>query len=224
MENFYKIPSALKILLIELVAVFFFPITVAGIITKIRPGIFPGSNDFDGFSDWLMALVGPLFMAWVLYDIFRPRVKDQAWGIFFRVKFRFCSTHPSYVLIDVLTIAFAAFFLWIGMTAGFETPVFWLVVATAVFLPMVRLAAWYLFGLKIHDPEIHCAFKPALWVFCIFMFLIGGAAIGVLLLSVDSSVKIRQAQDDVVDQGRSHTRFGDAVNNDREHKLLTRDR
>lgn len=177
MEGFYKVPSALKILLIELVAVFFFPITVAGIVTEIRPGIFSAHNDLEGFEDWLMALVGPVFVAWFLYDIFRPRVKDQAWGIFFRVKFRFCSTHPSYVLIDVLTIAFAAGFLWIGVTGGFETQVFWLVLATAVSFPLVRLFAWYLLGLKVVGVETYDAYKPALWAFGIFAILFAGSAV-----------------------------------------------
>ena len=177
-DGFYKIPSALKIMMIELVAVFFFPVTIAGIITEIRPGIFPAFNDLEGFEDWSMALVGPLFLAWVLYDIFRPRVKEQVWGIFFAVKFRFCSTHPSYVLIDLTAIIFAAFFLWIGITGGFETPVFWLVFATALFFPAVRVVAWYLIGLKIQDTETDDAHKPALWTFGIFSIIFGGAAIG----------------------------------------------
>jgi hypothetical protein len=179
MDGFFKIPSVLKILLLELVTIFFFPVTVAGIITEVWPGIFPDYSSFDGLEDWLMALVGPLFLAWVLYDIFRPRVKDQVWGIFFKVKFKFCSTHPSYVLIDLLTIAFAAFFLWIGMAGRFETAVFWLVLATAVFFPVARLSAWYLIGLKINDAETYDAYKPALWAFCIFGLIFGGAALWV---------------------------------------------
>lgn len=181
MNGFFKIPSALKILLLELVAVFFFPTTVVGIISEIRPGIFPSYSEFDGIEEWLFALVGPLFMAWVLYDIFRPRVKDQKWGIFYPVTFKFCSTHPSYVLIDALTIAFAAFFLWLGMSGGFATPVFWMVLATAVFFPLVRLAAWYLFGFKIIDTETYGAYKPALWSFGIFAVILGTGTIAVLL-------------------------------------------
>ncbi|MFL6468805.1 MAG: hypothetical protein ACJ72Z_12675 [Pyrinomonadaceae bacterium] len=182
MDGFYKIPSAFKILLIELIATFFFPITVAGIITEIEPNIFPAYNAFVGFGDWLMALVGPLFVAWVLYDIFRPRIKNEVWGIFFRVRFQFCSTHPSYVLIDLLTISFAAFFLWIGITGGFETPVFWLVLATAVSFPIVRIAAWYLFGLKIVNAETYDAYKPALWAFGIFSIIFGSTALGAALI------------------------------------------
>jgi len=177
MEGFYKIPSALKILLLELVVVSFFPVTIAGIITEFRPGIFPPYSDLEGVGEWLMALVGPLFMAWVLYDIFRPRVKDQVWGIFFRVKFRFCSTHPSYVLIDLITIVFAAFFLWLGVTGEFDITLFWLVLATAITFPVLRVAAWYLLRLKIHDLETYDAYKPALWAFGIFAVIFGGAAI-----------------------------------------------
>jgi hypothetical protein len=182
MLNFYKIPSVLKILLIELFAVFFFPITIVGIISEIRPGLFPTYSEFDGVEDWLMALVGPIFMVWVLYDIFRPRVKDQKWGIFFPVKFKFCSTHPSYVLIDALTIAFVTFFLWLGMTGGFTTPVFWLVFAAAISFPLVRLAAWYALGLKITDTETYYAHVPAIWAFSIFALVFGGAATAAIFI------------------------------------------
>jgi len=182
MEDFYKIPSALKILLIELVAVFFFPITFAGIVNEIWPEIFPAFNGLEGVGDWLMAMVGPLFVTWVLYDILRPRIKDEVWGKFFRVKFKFCSTHPSYVLIDSLTIAFASFFLWIGLAGGFATPVFWLVLATAVAFPVLRLLAWYVFRLKIVDTETQDAYKPALWAFGIFSVIFGGTALGAALI------------------------------------------
>lgn len=181
MDGFFKIPSALKIFLLELISIFFFPVTVAGIITEIRPGIFPEYSAFDGFEDWLMAFIGPLFLAWVLYDIFRPRIKDEVWGIFYKVRFKFCSTHPSYVLIDLLTIAFAGFFLWIGIDAGFAKGLFWLVPATAVFFPVARLSAWYLLGLKIVSSETYGAYKPALWAFCIFAVVFGGAALVVVL-------------------------------------------
>jgi len=182
MEDFYKIPSVLKILLIELVAVFFFPITVAGIVNEIWTGIFPAFNDFQGVGDWLTALVGPLFVAWVVYDILRPRIKDEIWGKFFRVKFKFCSTHPSYVLIDFLTIAFASFFLWIGLTGGFATPVFLLMLATSLAFPVLRLLAWYLFRLKIADTETQDAYKPALSAFGIFSVIVGGTALGAALI------------------------------------------
>lgn len=181
MEGFYKIPSALKILLIELVAVFFFSVTLAGLITAIRPGIFPLFTELDGFEDWIMALVGPIFMAWALYDIFRPRVKEQTWGIFFRVSFRFCSTHPSYVLIDLLTAAFAMGFVWLGMVGKFETTILWVVLATASFFPVLRLASWYILGRKISGLEIRDAYKPALWVFCMFFLIFGGAWLGIVL-------------------------------------------
>lgn len=177
MENFYKVPSALKILLIELVAVLFFPASIAGFITEIRPGLFLANSHLDGIEDWLMVCVGPLFFAWILYDIFRPRVKDQKWGIFFPVKFKFCSTHPSYVLIDVITIAFVTFFVWLGIMGGPMSALFWWYLATAFFFPIIRLIAWYPLGLKIVDLETLNAHVPAIWGFGIFAIIFGGSAI-----------------------------------------------
>jgi len=181
MGGFHKIPSGLKILMIELVAVFFFPITIAGIANQVSHGLFPDRYELQGTEDWIMAFVGPLFVTWVLYDIFRPRVKDQIWGIFFRVKFRFCSTHPSYVLIDLITIIFTVLFLVVGRAGEFDTGGWWLIPATAVCIPVVRLFAWYVFGFRIQDTETYDAYQPALWVFCIFALIFGGGSAVVFL-------------------------------------------
>jgi len=51
------------------------------------------------------------------------------------------------------------------------------VLATAITFPVLRVAAWYLLRLKIHDLETFDAYKPALWAFGIFAVIFGGAAI-----------------------------------------------
>jgi hypothetical protein len=177
MNGFLKIPSALKILLIEIFAVFFFPASVAGLVNQIRPGTFAPSHNLKGAEDWIFFPVGPLLLVWILHDIFRPRIKVESW---IRIgTFDFCSTHPSYVLIDLLTIAFAGFFVWLGVTARFELAVFRLMLGTAVLIPLARLFAWYALGLKINDPEAREAFWPALWAFAVFTLVFGGIALGV---------------------------------------------
>lgn len=176
MEGFRRVPSALKLLLIEIFAVMFFPVTVGGIVNEVRPGTFAASHDLNGVGDWIMALVGPLLVAWVLKDIFRPRVRVEGWRPYIG-DFDFCSTHPSYVLIDAIAIAFAAFIFWIGMSGEFAMGAFRITLTTALFFPFARLTAWYLLGLKSVHPEAEDAYKPALWAFCIFAAIFGVAAI-----------------------------------------------
>lgn len=68
MESFRGVLSVLKRLLIGIFAVFFFAATVVGVINGVRPGTFSETRDFDGLGDWLLAMVGPLLVAWVLKD------------------------------------------------------------------------------------------------------------------------------------------------------------
>ena len=167
MESFRKIPSALKRLLIEIGAVLFFPATVAGIVNELRPGTLAEHHNLDGATDWIFALVGPALLAWVLEDIFRPRVKVERWYPLIG-PFDFLSTHPSYVLIDLLTIAFAGFYLWIGASGDFEMPIFWIAFGTAVVIPVLRITAWYVLGLRIPVHMDSEAYLPPLWSFLIF--------------------------------------------------------
>jgi hypothetical protein len=174
MEGFRKVPAILKRLIIEIFAVLIFPAFVTGVINEIRPGMLSRQYDLDGAADWLFALVGPLLVTWVMWEILRPRVKVERW-IPYIGTFDFCSTHPSYVLVDLLTIAFAGCFLWIGKSGDFEMPTFWMMLGISIFFPVARLIAWYVLGLKIVDRESDYAYKPALWVFAIFSVIFGGA-------------------------------------------------
>lgn len=180
MESFVKVPSVLKRFLVEMAACFLFPLTVLGIINEIRPGTFAEHHNLDGLWPWLFALIGPIPLVWLLDEIFRPRIKVEFWFLPPHNEiFDFCSTHPSYVLIDLMNIAFAGLFVWIGMLSGSEIPAFRITLAIAIFIPVARLTAWYVLGLKIDDPETDDAYLPVLWTFSIFLLIVGGIAIGV---------------------------------------------
>jgi len=170
MNSFFKSLSVFKLFLIEFFAVFFFPPSVTGIVNEIRPGTFAAHHDLDGFEDWLPFLVGPLLMAWILKEIFRPRIKVEGWiKRPLNISFAFCSTHPSYCLIDLCVIAFAGFYFWIGKSGNFEMPVFRIMLGTAVSIPLLRLFSWFVLGLKVDDPEADEAYKPVLWAFFILL-------------------------------------------------------
>lgn len=174
MESFKKTLSALKIFLIEFLAVFLFPVTVVGIFAELAPARLPAHYRLDEASDWLIALVGPALLFWVLIDIFRPRVKWEEWRPFIG-GFEFPSTHPSYVLIDALTIGWALFLHWIGRAGVFPMTVFHVILATAALIPLARLFAWYGLGLKLDPTETIDAYQPPLWSFLIFAVIFGGA-------------------------------------------------
>ena len=176
MESFKKSLSALKIFLIEMLAVFFFPVTVVAILAEIMPSRMAAHYRFEEASDWIYALVGPALLFWVLIDIFRPKIKQEGWRPSVG-DYEFPSTHPSYVLIDALTIGWALFLLWIGRAGSFDMTVFWVTFGTALFIPLARLAAWYGLGLKLAPLDTIDAYKPPLWAFLIFASIFGGAAV-----------------------------------------------
>lgn len=181
MDGFIKTPSVLKNLLIGIFAVFFLPVTIISLINTIIPGTFADYQKLESNLDWVFGVVGPLLAIWLLYDIFQPRVKTESW---LRIgTFKFCSTHPSYVLYDVPVIGFALFFFWIGRSSRSEMPVFFLMLGIAVLIPLLRLFAWYVLGLKINDAETYDAYQPALWVFMIFLVIFGGAAAAAAIFS-----------------------------------------
>jgi hypothetical protein len=164
--SFQKVPSVLKRLLIGIGVICFFPVTIAGIVNELRTGTLAEHHDLNGPADWIFALVGPALLVWLLDDILRPRVKAERWYPFIRT-FDFLSTHPSYVLIDLLTIAFAAIYVWIGMSGDFEIAIFWIACGTAIAIPVLRITAWYVLGLKVQPHEDFEAYLPPLWSFLI---------------------------------------------------------
>lgn len=166
-------------MLIGIVAVSFFPATVVGVINEIRPGTLAEHHNLEGLESWLFALVGPVFLVWALEDIVRPRGKVETWFLPPHPEtFEFCSTHPSYLLVDILVIGGALFLVWIGASANVDMPVFWIALGTSLSIPVMRLFFWYVLGWQIDDPEASEAHKPALIAFGIFGFIFGGIAVG----------------------------------------------
>jgi hypothetical protein len=182
MDSFFKALSVFKIFLIEILAVFFFPPSVTGLINEIRPATLAAYHNLDGFEAWLFFPVGPLLLAWILKDIFRPKLKHEGWKwLGLNISFDFCSTHPSYILIDLFAIAFAAFYFWIGKTGDFEMPVYWIMLGTAGFIPLARLFSWFILGLKIGDYEAEVAHLPVIWAGVILSIAFGPLAAVMIL-------------------------------------------
>ena len=178
MESFRRVLSVLKRMLIGIVAVSFFPTTVVGVINEVRPETLAEHHNLDGLESWLFALVGPVFLAWAIEDIVRPRVKVETWFLPpHNETFEFCSTHPSYVLVDVLVIGWALFLVWVGVSTNVAMPIFWITLGTAVTIPVLRLFFWFVLGWQIDDSEASEAHKPALIAFGIFGLIFGGVAV-----------------------------------------------
>src|SRR5687767_8547286 len=114
MGGFFKCASAYTRLLIGIGAVSFMPVTAIMLASAIVPTWVEESRRIEEPWDLVVALVGPALYVWAMSDIFQPRVRTEGvWGGPSAVEYQFCTTHPSYVLIDVMVIGWAAFLIWI---------------------------------------------------------------------------------------------------------------
>jgi hypothetical protein len=178
MKDFYKIPSVVQIFIADLLIVFCLSSLVMAILNTILPGAFGESATLSGIGNWIWFLLGIAIFVWMLFEIFRPRVKGDAYRAVnvnssSKTSYSFCSTHPSYVLLDLLAVIPFAFLIWYAGETGFSLKNLFVMLAISLIVPCLRLFAWYIAGLRITDPEESCAaWKPVAWfsgiVFSVF--------------------------------------------------------
>lgn len=180
MKNLLKVPSVAQILVAEFLCILFLSsfVTAAWNTFGART---PGEKTLGDKGDWLWYLLGLALFLWSVREVLRPRVKRDSW-INFKAgtdsggDYPFCSTHPSYVLVELITVAGTGYFLWAALTEGVSARYFAVMFATALFFPALRLFAWYVLGLRVRDEEETAdAWKPAVWlavpVLAVFAFI-----------------------------------------------------
>jgi hypothetical protein len=179
-----KVPSIVQILAAEMVAVWGTSSFVMAIWNTARPGAFGPAAGLRGIGNWIWFLLGLVLLVWLLREIFQARVKQDSWvnpktwsssgG-----SYGFCSTHPSYVFIDLIPVAIAGFMLWYSRGVEVETKNYWIMFVVSLVFPTLRLFSWYVLGLKITNSEAQQAWKPMAWVFVPFVVVFGGVGIAV---------------------------------------------
>lgn len=198
MGDFYKIPSAAQIAVADMVIVWSLSSFVLAVWNTIRPGTF-GMMSLRGAGNWVWFLLGFALLAWMLREIFKPRVKGDVWrptnvglpglNTFGEARYSFCSTHPSYVFLDFVAVAVNAFFVWYAASGHYAAKHLYIMLAVSLIIPALRLLAWYGLGLRIEDQrESRRAWKPVSY-FIIPVLVVFGA---VSLAAVVSGRKQQQ--------------------------------
>lgn len=180
-----RIPSVVQILVAELLAVWGVSSFVMAVWNTVKPGSFGETATLRGIGNWVWFLIGIALLIWALREIFKPRVKEDSWFSFKTLSssggdYSFCSTHPSYVFLDLILVVVSAFLLWEARDAGVEWKNYAIMLGVSLLFPIARLFAWYVLGLRIEDKdESKKAWKPAAGVFIPFFLVF--AVIGVMV-------------------------------------------
>ncbi|HKY94254.1 MAG TPA: hypothetical protein VJL84_03070 [Kiloniellales bacterium] len=180
---FWAVASLIKILMAEWIAV----VTLAQVWGVFAQGFGRGPCPGDWSALDLFTLLGFLIgaaaLAWWLWRTLWPTTLDEEFrgnvklgplviqhGRFGSAQYRFLSTHPSYLIVDAVTV-FAAWFLRSFSDLDLESDgcryVMDLARGEAIFLlalvfPVVRLAGWYLLGRRVEAP-LGAGLYPAIW-------------------------------------------------------------
>lgn len=158
-----------QLLTAEILAVWGITSFVMAVWNTIKPETF-GDMSLSGIGNWIWFLLGFALFAWSLWQIFVPKVKGEVWrainiGSWKKNNYDFFSTHPSYVLVDLIMIVVYVFVLWYGWGIGVDIKNIYILLGISAIFPVLRLFAWYVLGLKIKNSETRNAWKPAAWVF-----------------------------------------------------------
>ena len=224
MKNLIKAPSIVKMFMAEFLSVLCVSGFILAIWNAVSPGV-AGAFTLSDKRDWLVYVLGLLLFAWSLREILRPRVKRDSWtsvsGADSGGSYSVCTTHPSYVLVDLVTVAVTAFFLWAGLAYDVNARTFAVMFALAVLFPALRLFAWYVLGLRIEDKdETEQAWKPAAMLAVPFFAVF--ALVAVLVFIDDIKQKRRIAGLPVVDEqtfGAGRAAFNQLLDGAEEEKV-----
>ena len=187
MNQLNKVPSLVQILFVEWLAVMFLFPVVSKLYERMHPSVGYQSLPLDK-ADYVFFAIGLLLYLWLVREILRPRVKRDSWISFKTASssggdYNFCSTHPSYVFIDLLAFGFWWFARW-AWSAGLQERVYQgtILVSLAAVIPALRLLAWY--GLRLRpkadEDEVRSSWRPVAVLYGL-MFVIVLVAVAVVV-------------------------------------------
>ena len=182
MSSFWEIAGLVRVMALEVVAMFCFSSLAQTI--WVGPGIYgcpPNPLYQFGVSTVVMLIIGVAAAWWVLRGMFRPRliglkildpIRKRA-NAYWWTMVAFTTTSPWYLLIDVLPVGYALLFRNDYTVAEAGCGNVYMVVASRALLavalafPVLRLFAWYVLRLR-PDPKYQAGgWKQVAWFWAI---------------------------------------------------------
>ncbi len=172
-KGFWQILSILKIFALQILSLFFVSYT-GGLwaeATGVR-GCSPRA-EFMGIFFYSMIVVAVISFIIAIHPIVFPRVwleeiSKEFTGSQVGYRFPFFSTHPSYVLLDILLFIPALILFWNGQTESMcEFNFNWgqgvTAVLMAIVFPALRLIFWYVLGKQIYAMQVRNVWLGIIW-------------------------------------------------------------
>ncbi len=203
MDQFNKIPSLIQILVADWIAVLFMFPVVSKLYERLNPSVGFRSLPQDK-ADYVFFAIGLLVFLWLLATIFRPAVHPttfipvfHAGGVYvpnpqMRADYLFSSTHPSYVLIDLLSCSLWWFARW-AWSEGWQERVYQgtILLVMGMAVPILRLLAWYVLGLRPKgedvQEEVRNSWKPVALLYGLLLVIAVIAAAIIIPASATSA-------------------------------------
>lgn len=183
-----RVPSLVQILFVEFIAILLLASVSAKIIAHhgaLGCGSTRASFSLTDAGATLLGLLGTSWLLWrmfwpkVVTDAFRPTLKISGWILYNpnipSVSYEFCSTHPSYALMELTSLVP----LWILYRFGELPPAYAgcdavfsyffgrIALGLVLLFPFLRIMAWYVFRRKLPKIVSQAAWKPVVFFLAI---------------------------------------------------------
>ncbi len=178
MNSFIKVAGIVRIIFFEFLLMIF----LVGFIANIAQDIEQDTIKSDMSYLLTTFILGMACLGFLVWTIIKPRTSGE-WGVSSNLSTYeytgFCSTHPSYILVDAfILLGYAMLFSEFAPTTTLEHYRILGTWSLAIFISVFRLFCWYVLGLKLTPEESAGAWKPVVWFYVIIspfaiLFIIG---------------------------------------------------
>lgn len=173
LKSFWQIISIFKIFALQTLSLFFLSYLCGLLAEATGSRGCPPKPDSIGIFFFLTLGISIVVGIFSLHPIIFPRVwleeiSKELTGSHLGFRFPFFSTHPSYILLDVLLIIPALLLFWNGQSESLcEFNLQWgqgiSALAIAITFPALRLIFWFVLGRQIYAMQVKNVWMGIIW-------------------------------------------------------------
>lgn len=179
LKGFWQVISILKIFALQSLSLFLLAYS-GGLLAEVYGvrGCLP-RPDFAGIFFYSMVVISIISFIVALHPIVFPRVwleeiSKEFTNSQFGIRFPFFSTHPSYILLDILLFFPALILYWNGTTEtmcefNFNWGQGFTALIVAIAFPTLRLIFWYVLGKQIYAMQARNVWLGIIWWYILML-------------------------------------------------------
>jgi hypothetical protein len=173
LKSFWQIVSIVKIFTLQTLSLFFLSYSCGLLAEAVGVRGCPPRHEFMGFTFFLTLSVSLVLGIAALHPIIFPRVwleeiSKELSRSQLGFRFPFFSTHPSYILLDVLLFIPSLVLFWNGNSESLcEFNLQWgqgtAALLIAIAFPTLRLIFWFVLGKQIYAMQVKNVWLGIIW-------------------------------------------------------------